>query len=288
MNRYVFLITSAMGLVWGNCATAATMVDWGGNYVSTSAKLDDPAGNYTVPGVGIWQYNESTRSSPTSGYSAPPGKSGTFYWGGYIERSDGAGNASQRNWSIDDVIENAENDYIRFNKGNSVAGLSISGAAFVAFLSDGFLNYSSSSISFDATSSLSVNISSSTSGTYRFAIEAGGQWYLSETFGATIGMLTLSGEELLNSLWGAWSPTGGANMRLGDVPTEFNVLGSSFEGIQAFGIYAGFNAGPANSFNVQITGFTANAIPEPGSLSLAGLSIGLITMGVLRRQKSNQ
>ncbi|MFV0338401.1 MAG: hypothetical protein ACK5LK_09200 [Chthoniobacterales bacterium] len=266
---------------------AANVVDWGGNYISAQVELDGGGGDYTTAGQGLWVYNETTRTSPSTGYTAPAGKSGPFYWGGYTLRSDGAGSASQRNWSINDVMEGGANDYIRFYRGNNTAGLSYSGAVFVAFTSDNFLEYVGSSVSFDLASSITLNASSATSASYRFAIKDSGQWYLSENYKTTTGVFEMSGNDLLTSTWGIWSPTGGATGRLGDVPVTFGAVGSSFTNIEAFGVYTGFNGNSAGSINAQIVSFRVNAIPEPASLSLLGLAVGVIVFGTQKHRKKN-
>lgn len=273
MNRSICWVMTVACLGLAKVADAAAIVDWGGSYVSASAELSGRAGDYTVAGTGLWIYNETTRSSPTAGYVAPEGKSGTFYWGGYLVRSDGAGNASARNWSLAQVTDAVGGDYIEFYRGNNTVGLSFTGAAFVAFLKDGFLNgYDDTPVSFTADSTLSVTTSSSVSGEYRFAVQVGDQWYLSQASRAAVGTLSLSGQVLLDSMWAAWSPNGGANSRLGNVPTEFSVLGSTFGDIQGFGIYAGFEAPSSSSSRIQITDFSMVTVPEPSVCALFGVA----------------
>lgn len=268
---------------------AATVVDWGsGSYVSTATALALPSANYSVAGSGIWAYSASTPISPGSGYTAPPGKSSTFYGGAYLTRSDGEGSASTRNWSLAQVTDGGTGaDFIEFYRGNGSTVFSYSGGAFVAFMKEDFLSAGDQNpVTFDLESSFSATTSTLVSGSFRLAILSEGQWYVSETFRTTLGTLSLSGNALLTSQWAEWSPTGGANGRLGAVPSLFTTVGSSFTEIEGFGLLTSFDAALSSSSRVQISAFSVNAkvIPEPSTLTLA-LTCSLVAVIIVARRR---
>lgn len=282
MNRYLCGVALVVTFGCLKAVDATVIVDWGGDYVSSNTNLNDRAGNYATPGLGLWIYNGTTRTSPATGYVPPEGKSGTFYWGGYITRGDG-GNPGQRDFTNANVTDSASNDYIRFSK--QVAGTSLSVSSFVSFLKEDFLNgYADQNVLFEPGSALSVTTNSVLGCTYRLAVLDGTQWYLSDASASVTGTLSLSGTSLLTSQWGAWSPTGGANSRLGDVPATFDVSGSGFSDIQGVGVFSFFSSPTAGSVNLQITSLTF--VPEPSTLWMAGLGVAVFWVGFRRRVRA--
>ncbi len=271
-------------------AASIPVVDWGGNYVSTtSVDLNGRAGDYTVPNYGIWKYAPLTRSSPLSGYSAPPGKSATFYWGAYLHRNVNE-IPSWRNWSNAFIRDQAGGDGLEFYRFNNMAGVTYSGAAFLSFHKVDFLNGGAETEqSFNIDSSLSVTTNWTRAVTYRFALQSEGVWYVSSASKTQVANLeasdtfSLSGAALLVSAWGVWDPVGGPNGRLGALPVSYDVTGASFDEIEGFGLYIDFHPDTATPTVFRMTNFVARTaepavVPEP---SVA--AIGLVLLAFLTR-----
>ncbi len=287
MKRTLFCLAMVACLGFAQGADASAVVSWGGNYVTASTDLGGRGGDYTVAGAGLWVYTgAASRSSPVApGYTGSP-----FYWGAYLVRGTGDGSASVRNFSNVDVMEGSP-DTLRFLRANSGGVTSYTGAAFVSFLKSDFLNgHDTGSFTFGSLESLSVTTSYALLTGYRFAILSGGSWYLSEAAKTPLGSntpdtLTLSGAALADSQWAAWSPTGGANSRLGALPGSFGVDGSAFTDIQGFGVFMEINPAAiiGQTSGIQISSFQVVAVPEPGSLALAGG--GILASWLVRRRR---
>lgn len=249
---------------------AAVVVNWSGDYVSTptqSLALPSPV---LTDSTNVYAYSSTNTISPTSGYVAPADRSGPFYGGAYLTRSAGSATFGGRS-----VSDGSPSDRIFFQRSGSL-DVSFTGAAFIAFQTDSFLNVGlSDTVSFGLdgltpVGSLSMSVAQAAGATHRFAVLNAGQWYLSSASLSGVGTLAISSANILSSTWGAWSPTSGANGRLGDVPVSFSTLGSAFTDIEGFGYYVGWSGGVAATINSGMDGFSANAlvVPEPEALAL--------------------
>lgn len=248
---------------------ATIIADWGGDYLNANRSIGgtevNPSGSSR-----LYAYSDTTNATPSTPYSAPPGKSGTLYSGSYFEKNGGGGNTTYgRN-----VLNNGANDTITFRKTGSLPS-GYTSATFIAFLKEDFLSGSGVSdvVTFTSGNSMSFTLTEATNSEYRFAVMNGSTWYLhSATYDTTGSQLTLSGSSLLSdNAWGAWDPNGGANGQLGVVPSTFDTQGSSFSNIQAVGFFA-LSTFPTNveGFSASLSTFTVDAsiIPESGTTAL--------------------
>ncbi len=277
-----------------SAASETTVVNWANStsYVSSNYDFTPPASSTTVVGTArIYAYDPSILRPPESlVYTPPAGTTGYFNTGTWIdETGDSARTFPQR------IFNHGSGDRISFITGSlsSHEGISVFGAVFVSFLKDNFLNGADQKPILFGTDaednpigSLSLEIASTGGFPVRFAVLNDGQWYLSQSSRTTSGTLAISSADILTSTWASWSPTGGANGRLGDAPTTFETLGSEFLDIQGFGYFAAFDGDVGQQISIDTRGFTATAIaiPEPHTYAAAlGLVILLIT--ALRRRQ---
>ncbi len=269
---------------------AATVVNFDGvanDYVAGISRTI-PLGTPTQPNANDYVYGySSTRKSPSSTvYSGPE-----FFGGAWMSSSNGsvAGFSSNR---------------VRANYANTTTGVtykaqievSLTGHAGVTASGGMLTAFSTASptetFSISSTSTLSMEISTGSQTEVRFAILSGSQWYLSAAsvlpISTTGGLLTLGAGDLASSLWAVWDPVGGADGRLGSVPTEFTVAGNSLTDIQAVGYYTDFKASTSNQY-AYIGKFSADfeptAVPEPSVTMLFGLGAMLIPFWVWKRRK---
>jgi len=154
-------------------AFAATIVDWGGSYVPSSFVNLNMTGNGTTGNTYTRYYSASTKLSPTSGYTAPSGKSGNFY--GALETTQPS--AVPTTLGQYRVQDNVAGDRIQLTGGSGVGTNTLLG--FITFLRTDFLNGTSTgpALSFDASSSLVLNIPAGTNATaVRMAVLNGSTW----------------------------------------------------------------------------------------------------------------
>lgn len=287
------ITTIVAGIIMAASVHAQVFVDWGGDYVSTSqALLPTSQTSNTLIGAtdvrtGIYAYGgTSSPITPSSGYTAPVGKSGALYGASYVIATGTALNdpaASSGTWTRQ-ILNSGASDVIQFNRG-ATANVSYQAAAFVGFLKPDFLNSGSllPSITLDATSSLSVSTMSAINATYRFGVFNGGNWYISSnTSSASNTTFTLSGATLASSTWGLWNPNGPSTlMQDPGLVSVFDNRIADFTSIQGFGIISGFSG---TSARLDVSGFSVTAIPEPGTIALLALGAGVI---LLQRRKAN-
>tara|TARA_R100000027_G_scaffold66167_3_gene61652 strand:- start:22674 stop:23582 length:909 start_codon:yes stop_codon:yes gene_type:complete len=297
MKYYIRSLMLVAGLGLAKGGDAASIVDWGGDYVpesTSNSNLSGTLGDYTVPGTALWVYGADDgdgepRTSPTSDYVAPAGKSAKFSWGGYTQATDTNLNPSQRNWSragvLDSIYTPVDSDTIDFFRGNNNASYSFIGAAFVSFAKEDFLNgYDALTLDMGGVETLSVSGTGITgSVTYRFAVLSDGIWYLGEDSMSSNGSLILTGEDLSTSNWAEWSPTGGADSRLEDVPGSFGTSVAELDDIQGFGVYADMSAANGSSMRFEISEFGVEAIPEPQEMAFL-LGMSCLVLSLVRRR----
>ncbi|HWL52324.1 MAG TPA: hypothetical protein VNQ90_07810 [Chthoniobacteraceae bacterium] len=273
------------------CSTlqAANIVDWQGNYSSNHSAWTLPAAQHHDE-TRVWIYSPSSPVTPAADYLPPAGKSGPFYGGFYLSLSSG----SSVNYSNVVVQNNGTGDYLRVQRA-PMSGITLSGAAFVAFQKHDFLDGADNTlaVALDSGSSLEMSLTLNTGVTgFHWAIRNGDQWYVSQVSYTTLGEVhSLAGNLLLESQWGAWSPTGGDNQRLGDLPATFNTTGESFTDIQGFGYFALFESTVGGSINSGVEAMRLNAtvapIPEPSTLAfILGSGCAFLFLGRWRRSSS--
>jgi len=291
-NRYVSYIAVLFGLGLAGSADATVLVDWGNStdYVTASQGIVNSSGPTYVDDVAppgsktrtaVYAYSAVSSSVPASGYTPPSGKSGVFYTGSYLTSENTDDTVRSRPWSSQVVQDGgAISDRILYTRGGA-AVIDLTAASFVSFLKADFLNGGSghSGINFDLTSEISMTITASTGSINRYyAVQDGSQWYISQTSYNTNGAKSLSGATLASEKWGAWSPTGGADGRLGDLPGSFTTDTADFTDLSAFGIFTTY-LGPGSTIGSGISAITVSAVPEPGTVTLTALGALLLCFG---------
>ncbi len=249
-----------------------TVVDWGGDYVSSNQGLALPTPvDDTETGTRIWTFSEANPISPISGYTPPTGKSGTFYGGSWLRNS----NETISGWSSSNVSIDGDHNRILYQR-SSPGDPDWFGGVMTVFKKEDFLGGAGAAgmtVSFALIDDSPVGSLSLTSGralnsTRRFVVQNESQWYVSQATNTN-----LSGQGLLDSLWGLWDPTGGPEGRLADLPVTFGVLGSEFTDIQSLGYFAEISrtegAGGGVGSEIRYFSATAHVIPEPGQVALA-------------------
>lgn len=274
-----------------------TSVNWGGDYVSANQTFgegtfgtyrfnDDNAADSTVPIANTRQrvlfgLTNSTSGyfAPSSGYTAPVGRTSNFYMGTALEFI-----GTPTDPAVFRVSDQGTADTIRLRGQDNP----VSRFAFLGFAKADFLNGTNTDARMlDATTSMTVNFGSdfanASAATFRFGVLNAGQWYLSNTSFSNTGTTTLnsSGTET----WGLFNPLGtGAGSSL--VGTGIKVAPSSFSAqslndVQGFGLWA------SGGFDLDLAGFSAttSAIPEPSAFAaLAGFA-GLALAGLRRKRR---
>ncbi|MEX2605929.1 MAG: PEP-CTERM sorting domain-containing protein [Kiritimatiellia bacterium] len=272
-------------------ASAALMVDWGGDYVTSTqatsrtqtgdnAQMNDGGQSDNVESS--FAYDTGTALSPTSGYTAPSGKSGTFYGGNAIARRN-SGSSFTATTSLE-VIQNGSADRIRFDASNTSVNASTAGAVLVFSKADYLNGFSSQTVSLDQSSnfsldSLSVNITSLAEyETARFAVVTAGGVYFNST-ALVEGSNTRSGADLATDNWSLSTLSSGTSTGMGGGNATGPVLGSTLTDIIGVGLFAfDDNAPSGTSYNLEIDSFSATVIPEPGTLALVGLALGALLL----------
>ncbi len=256
-NTIQFLILTAVLLVNGWTAlpaNAKTIVDWSGDYVTGSRSLDLPTG-VDNGGTRTFPYSATVPIIPTTDYTAPPGKSGTFYGALEITHPDG----TPRNFASQQITNSTTNDSIYLQGTSSTPG-SLKGLFF--FPKSGFLNgYSSGTLSLAQTKGRMNVMAFGDSGTIRLAVcDGNDQWYVSKTVRTTTGFLEIN--SLYDEDWGTWDPTG---KPIADLPETYTVAGSTINDVKAFGYY--FSASRGHStVSIRLRDFQIESVPQDGTV----------------------
>ncbi|MBE2205131.1 MAG: PEP-CTERM sorting domain-containing protein [Chthoniobacterales bacterium] len=265
------LVTAALGLLLANATgNAATLVSWGGDYLTTSLQ------NFVLPtatdnsGVRTYEYSASTAIDPGSGvYSGPK-----FY--GALQNNSGT--STPADFDASRVIDNSGTNQIRVWGNTPSAGITNTITGLIFFKPT--LNIGETA-SFGVSDQLNMTISmTGASRLARFAVLNNGQWYLSDDNFTANGAksITPNGE-----MWGAWNPTGAP---LASTPGSYTTNGSTFTDIEAVGYYFNISNTGANS-RIDLTSYTATGtvVPEPGIVGLLACA-GMGWMGVRRRNRT--
>lgn len=262
---------------------AATIIaDWGGDYVSASRGFVLPTATDTGT-TRTYNYSSSTAISPASAYAPPTGKSGTFY--GALQSAATGPGAALQSFNAARIFNSGTTDYINVQGDLAAAGATnfttISGLVF--FKKADFLNsLNTGSITFDSTSSFTMDIRTSTGTSarlVRMAVQDGSQWYLSNSSRASAGTFSIA--NLSSQNYGAWNITS-SSAPLPSAPGTFATAGSTFTDIQAVGFYFDVPQNDGNRPVLSINSFSLTAVPEPSSILL--LTMGLTSAMIFRRR----
>ncbi|HWL53139.1 MAG TPA: hypothetical protein VNQ90_11935 [Chthoniobacteraceae bacterium] len=279
-------------------ANAATIVDWGGDYVAADTPLSTGTTHASPDGKTLtYRYSATVPKSP--GFTAPEGRSGTFY--GAFETSHSG--ASDARFDAYGILQNAGGDRIQITGRGGEAppsGSANHATGLIFFKKEDFLSGADagSVVTLNAESSLTLAIRNVPTATRRFRaavyalVDEEWNWYLSSavyTAGATTTTLDLG---TLSTTWALWE--------IDESLTAFNpapdsgsytVSGTTLREIAAAGVYFSIEITSTTAPGVQLGGITFNAhvaaIPEPGACALLLLTgAGMLLCGLRKRNAS--
>lgn len=257
------------GVFLTSSATAATtIVNWGGDYVSTNQEFS----NKFSLGYGGFDENGNAESlAPTSGYT------GGNFSGAILK--EGAAALSQLN-SVTNATA-GDNIFLKVQTGSAASFL-------VLWNQPDFIDGQSGNVSFDSTSSLYLNLSnwagghSTDSGRVVLRL-SDGNYYVSSQLFTGKGATTLNGSQLLNLDFFNYDPVSSLNLDAGSLTSAIISDGEFINGITSVGFY--FEATEAaNRFDIQNFTVVATAIPEPSTYAVIAGVLGL-GIAVLRRRR---
>lgn len=312
-STVLFVCASAFSLA---NSFAEVLVDWGGNYVSSSQIYSNTAypadfraeGMYsTVRGPNLWYNGTVANLTPSSGYLAPLGKSSTFYGGWSASSGDAPavpggeeGNVSGLNSRV--VLQNGPGgqpgqDAIYLATNNTAPAF----RGLIVFDKSDFLNdMNEPTVGFDGSSSLSfTGFVGGYRANIRWVVQDNDNWYISDAsftgsgasdFWGAVASSTLNDPN--NQLWVSYTPilSDSAGPYLYNAAPGSGYATHTFSNIQSVGVYFDSygvpSSGDGTYTNFGLQQFTVNgiAVPEPGTFALAGLA--LAGLAVLRRRKA--
>jgi arylsulfatase A-like enzyme len=248
-DTFILTVTEGTG-------AAATVVDWGGNYVSVAqnfgrtAVSESPAANYggltntdarkSVP------FSDSAlpseRLSPLAGYG---GSSSNFYGGWTSIVYDPPVGGPTPNSSLR-IFDNAANDFIQFvaGKGSAWTG---EAAAVALWMKPDFLAGAGEPLCLTATCTQRINIATGGLGAYRLVVKNGPQYYVSETSKADAGWLTVTNPA--TEKWATFNPATG-NGRLNDIGVSYTAR--TFDDVEGVGYFWSCPSGTVRSTTVNL------------------------------------
>ncbi len=282
---------------------AVTVVDWGGDYVSSSQVLRNttyPSDYYvtTESGQSYGSLKNSIQTlSPSSGYSAPVGKTSSFSGGWMGSQGAGPGfpgDVSGNEGALNNrtVYENGVNDRISLSL---LAAGAPAMRGLIVFDKAGFLNGGSAGpVSFDSTSQLSFSgILDGYRPIGRWVVQDGGNWYISQSEIVQGEYNTVENHilgDLNNALWAVYQPvitdsfgtyffneapsTGYATHTFADI----NSVGVFFDSYGVPNTDGGFS-------RFVLQDFSATAVPEPSVFALVGLGVLMVGARQWRRAR---
>jgi hypothetical protein len=264
-NRVLILagavLIAVLSLALAPAAQAATIVNWGGNYVSSNQALQ----------TGGFLNGQPLPLYPVSGYSTA-GTSAIFH-GHYVTTEEGTAQ------NLFQILNSSSNDRIEFKRDNNAwAGLAI-------WLKDGFLEAPGQPVSFNADNLVSIDLVTNAAISYRgIVIQIGNDYFISNDIGGGTGVKEISPTTLT---WYNYDPVNAFTFTSANAvdANKVDLLeGGLINGITGIGFYAQRNSGTStNAFRVQ--NFTVTAIPEPASLALLGIG-GILIAGGRRRHRA--
>lgn len=295
---FAVAVSFAASLASANLSQASTVVDWGGDYVTSRQAFRSTFRTHAVREWGNdaltddrfagFDYSDTNVLNPTSNYS---GTSGTFYGGFELWRLGNTSNGANHDWM--GVFNNGTTDFFGWRDTN---GSNRRQYGMVFWKKEDFLNGQDmeAGLRLDETSSFGVseqNICNNCGVSYRFVIEDSGQFYLSSN-GYTNDGKVLTGTELMDTVtWAAFDPatnlqiTPGVNS--GASSLTYNIASSFFSDITSVGFYVEkANTDDAPDPRFEINGFEVSlataAVPEVSTFALSGIGILLVGLCWLR------
>ena len=251
---------------------AALVLDW--NMPPTSPVAPAVTGTYVETGANqtVGSYDGALGSTYALPFDATTAfltrtdatlESISFYGGAYTTRSD-QNSLAALVYRGNDAIES-----LRLQGGASGA----SSAFSLAFLFD-----TSIPSSFDGLSYIQAYLNCNNSGaTGRWLVySSSGQLYVSE---ATLSITsTMAAQTYTSGNWAAWTP----DAQLANLPTVFDVAGSSLSDITKLGVYASGSYAD-KAYSINLFGIQADmVVPEPATSGMLGFG-ALVTMLFRRR-----
>ncbi len=297
------LLVAMMGATLAGAAQAAAIVDWGGDYVTATQDTQRGAGgpkysfNTFVSGTGNSGIDKSralslsSQLNPTIGaaYSAPTGKSETFY-GGVAAARLFSGSTETTTTAVQ-VVDNGATDRIRLAASITTGNQNAQGAELF-FTKTGFLNgFDSQTLSLDQSAAthidgFSVNLVSKAVWTVKLAVINAGTFYIAD-YTVVDGLNALDSTALASMTFSSASLMDGSYFHMGGPNFGTAISGNTLNDVTAFGLIAyTFNAGFGNHSaelivdSVQVS--AVSVIPEPASVALLGL-VGLCLLARRRR-----
>lgn len=278
---------------------AATIVSWGGNYVSANQVFTDTTTaspnsyrTYTNAGQSYSTLKNSLQNlTPGSGYVAPSGKTANFS-GGFMGSSGtgpagiGGVNGTDSALSSRAVLDNGANDRISLSL--SAPNPQIRGA--ITFSKADFLSdFSQETVGFDLTSTLSFSgILGGVRPIGQWLVQDGSIWYISlstitQSASNTVETHTLA--DLNNALWAVYTPTlsDTAGAYFINAAPASGYAAHTFSDVQAVGIFFDSYGQPASPdgssysrFALQTFSASAVAVPEPAISILMALGLAIV------------
>lgn len=298
---------------------ATVLVDWGGNYVSSTemysntefptdfrAETLSGQGYSTVRGPVLGYSGTVANLTPGGGYTAPSGKSSTFY-GGWSASSGtgpavpGGASGTQSGLSSRSVLQNGAGG----QPGEDIMYLALDTPApafrgLFVFEKNDFLNgMDAGTVAFDASSELSfTGLVGGYRPILRWVVLDGSTWYISDASFTGTGSFLFWGAAVSSTLsdpnsqlWASYVPieSDSAGPYLYNAAPASGYAAHSFSNVQAVGVYFdsyGVSVTDGTFTNVGLQNFsvTGVAVPEPSTLAFAAIGIAVIGVG-LRRKK---
>jgi hypothetical protein len=160
--------------------------------------------------------------------------------------------------------------------------------ALVTFKAAEFLNGGVAPGDYLGSASLSIRDGRGDLGwSVRFALKNGADWYLSDAnFAASETVAPVALDYTSGGLWAAFTPsTADSAALMTGAGLTYNVNGDTLDDIQEVGFFFEGIASGTTRTRVDLSGFTAEAIPEPGTFVLLS-SAGAALLTARRRLRS--
>jgi hypothetical protein len=307
MNLKSLALPSCLCLFAGyGVVNGAAIVDWNGDYVSstqvtarnsTNATANTSAAAFSTGTSSSYALgralNLTTALSPTSGYTAPVGKSGTFYGGIAIGRLGST--SSTTGTTTAEVVDNASSDRIRLASQETAVHQSAQGGE-IFFNKTDFLNGGATvqltldqNATFNKIDNISLDIQSISLWTVRLAVVNAGSFYVANT-ALTTGTNTLNATALASTTFSTVDLASGSFRKMGGPVIGTGVASNTLNDVTSIGFiaYTGSRGGTSTSEAAEllVNGFSANAvIPEPGT-AIAVLALSTFCVASRRRRVS--
>ncbi len=193
MKYFLSFLTS---LIFVAGASASSVVHWQGDYVGASSRVMNLPSATDNGGVRTYVFSAVNSLVPTTGYTAPTGRSSTFY--GALQNSQASGDPA--NFGAIQIATQVVDEGSNFRVQGGAGDSTISG--MIMFKKENFLNgYDTGTL---ALSGLGGNMNiydvNATSAVFRYAVLSGTQWYLSEA--VATGNTLFSVADLASGNWG--------------------------------------------------------------------------------------